>query len=448
VTFTENGNGTATLRGLWDGSFPPSPPCTSFIDTSGNVQNNCPPTIVADNEAQRVGQKLTFSFLSKAAPPPARFLGPNELKFVAGLEARYLLTTSGAQTPVEWRTILGTRLRDEFAQSLPWLRFDEQPDGTAIVRGVPPMNGQSTSVAVNACPFAVGAVTNCGVLGQTNLKITVDGTAQFMSDLVGTATVGKGTDIQIFVNRLNGTIGFSPYHILLGSFPKGLRIEQAPPVRNGMVAARIVGSPEPGQAGHYEFTLQWTNQLSSIYTTYQLDVLEGARIGGPPVFVFFEGSKPAGEIATQGYPMNSAGVDCGEGKDCADMKIRMQWGVRRIEGLTVNDRTPQGAGTGIGRFGGVIPANSAGIYEATIFAANGKFAPEARRLIKIVVLPTADLNGDGKVDCGDLTAIKNAFGTVQPGPGRGFDLTGDMLVDDTDIDAMVRAVPNLFSCQI
>ena len=75
-------------------------------------------------------------------------------------------------------------------------------------------------------------------------------------------------------------------------------------------------------------------------------------------------------------------------------------------------------------------------------------APPAQQRVRLVVLPTADLNGDGKVDCSDLTAIRDAIGTIQPGPGRGFDLTGDMLVDDKDIEAMVRAVPDLFVCQI
>jgi hypothetical protein len=40
------------------------------------------------------------------------------------------------------------------------------------------------------------------------------------------------------------------------------------------------------------------------------------------------------------------------------------------------------------------------------------------------------------------------MGTIQPGPGAGFDLTGDMLVDDNDVNAMVRAIPALCTCQI
>jgi hypothetical protein len=216
-----------------------------------------------------------------------------------------------------------------------------------------------------------------------------------------------------------------------------------------MVTARILGSPEPGQGGRYEFMLNWTDQLTSVNQLFTLDVLERAKITSPATFTFFEGGRAAGQVTTTGYPVNSAGINCGSGKDCADMSIRMQWlSPRRIEGLTLTDRTPEGIPTGVGRFGGSIPAGSSGLYEVDVFASNGRMAPEARQLIKLVVLPTADLNGDGKVDCGDLTAIKNAIGTLQPGPGRGFDLTGDMVVDDKDIDAMVRAVPDLFTCRI
>jgi hypothetical protein len=240
----------------------------------------------------------------------------------------------------------------------------------------------------------------------------------------------------------------SPYHIVTSRFPKGLRIESVAPQRNGMVTFRILGSPEPGQGGRYEFMLNWTDQLSSVDSLFRLDVLERATITSPATLTFFEGTKAAGQVTTQGYPLNSAGVDCGPGKDCADMSVRMEWGSRRIEGLTLTDRSPQSVPTGVGRFEGVIPPGSSGIYDAVLRAQNGMMAPPFEQRVKLVVRPTADLTGDGAVDCTDLAAIKTAIGTVQPGPGLGFDLTGDMVVDDKDLDAMVRAIPALCTCQI
>ena len=440
----DNGNGTATLRLSWSGGFAPA--CFDTLDSKLNLVE-CEAKIFADNEAQRIEQQLHFYF---HPAPDAVFQGPNELKFIAGVESRYLLTTRGARTPVEWQNPYGGRLRDDLVRSFPWLRFDERPDGTALVSGIPPMNGQSSSTSFNACPSARGSLfVFCGTLGVGNLNITVDGDTRFMSNTYGSVAVGRGSDIQLFVNRLNGNIGFSPYHILTSRFPKGLRLEAAPSQPNGMVTARILGYPEPGQGGRYEFMLNWTDQLTSVNSSFTLDVLEGAKITSPATFTFFEGSKAAGEVTMQGYPVNSAGVDCGPRKDCADMKMRLEWASpRRIAGLTLTDRTPGGIPTGVGRFGSAIPAGSSGVYEAFIYASNGPMAPEARQSIRLVVLPTADLNGDGKVDCSDLTAIKNAIGMLQPGPGRGFDLTGDMVVDATDIDAMVRAVPELFACQI
>ena len=310
------------------------------------------------------------------------------------------------------------------------------------------MNGQSSSAALTVCPYARGSqIVLCGSLG--GLKVTVDAATAFMSNPVGSVSVGRGADIQLFVNRLTGTIRLSPYHILTSRFPKGLSIEPAPPQRNGMMTYRIIGSPEAGQGGRYEFMLEWTDQLSSVKSLFRLDVLERARITSPATFTFFEGSKPAGQVTTQGYPVNSVGMDCGPGKDCDDMTIRMEWASpRRIEGLTLTDRSGEGVPTGVGRFEGKIPAGSSGIYEAVLRAENGRMAPPDAQRVRFVVRPSADLTADGAVDCADLTAIKAAIGRIQPGPGLGFDLTGDMVVDDKDVDAMVRAVPALCTCQI
>jgi hypothetical protein len=439
LSMTDNGDGTASLRGLWNGGIAPF--CLDYPDVSGELIE-CG-KIAADNEAQRIEEKLAFNFIS---PPVAHFAGPGELKFIAGVESRYMLTATGASTPIQWQNLFGQPLGPDF-QKLPWLRYQEHADGTALLSGIPPLSGASTTTAFNVCPYARGSqFSDCGnVTG--NMAVTVDAAPRFVSNPFGIIAVGRGGAINVFVNRLNGNIGFSPVDILTSRFPKGLSLDPAPPQHNGMVTASISGVPEPGQGGRYQFVLNWTDQLSSVNSTFTLDVLEPARITSPATFTFFEGRQAADQITTQGYPVNSADVDCRLAR-CGDMSIHMDWGPRHFDGLTVTDHTPQGIPTGVGRFGGVIPTGSSGIYDALFFARNGPMGPEFRQAVKFVVLPTADLNGDGKVDCGDLTAIKNAFGTLQPGPGRGFDLTGDMIVDDKDIDAMVRAVPELFVCKI
>ena len=99
-------------------------------------------------------------------------------------------------------------------------------------------------------------------------------------------------------------------------------------------------------------------------------------------------------------------------------------------------------------FAGAIPSGSAGIYPATVIVPNGKWPSSPPQAVRLVVLPPTDLNGDGVVDCLDLTAIKNAIGTLPPGRGRGFDVNGDGVVDQKDLDAMVRAVSNLCTCVI
>src|SRR5215218_9047878 len=123
------------------------------------------------------------------------------------------------------------------------------------------------------------------------------------------------------------------------------------------------------------------------------------------------------------------------------MSIRFQWAEsRRIEGLRMVDRSVVEFPTGVGRFDGAIPNDSKGVYRIDIFASNGEWAPESRQQAMLVIMPTPDLNADGRVDCQDLAAIKNATGTRVAMPGAGFDVNGDFLVDDKDLDAMVRAV--------
>lgn len=448
VAFKDNGNGTATLSGLWTGGSPPMAPCTGFLDISGAVQNNCPPTIVASNQAQSVGQLLVFSFHAPPPAPNAKFQGPSEVKFIAGLEGRYLLTTSGAQTPVLWQSLFGSRLSDVLRQSLPWLRLEEHSDGTALLYGTPPMDGQSNTTGFNVCALAQGSqLAECGVIGVGNLRVTVDGAPRFQSDTYASVRVGSQMKSRLFVNRINGSIGLDPAHSSTNQFPDGLNIVPQAPGPNGMVHADINGAPQPGQGGRYNFVLNWTDQVSSVTSPFQIDVVESAKITSPDSFTFFEGTNAVGQVTTQGYPVNSTGVDCGSGKDCADMKIRMQWVGKALQGLTLTDRNPQGIPTGVGNFGGLIPTGSSGVYISDITAANGPLAPGGVQRVRIVVRPTADLNGDGKVDCGDLTAIKGAVGRLQS-IGLGFDLTGDGVVDNKDIDAMVRAIPNLFACQI
>lgn len=443
LNFKDNNNGTATISGIWPGGIG-TPICglTPYFNANGQMVVPCTeiPTLTASNAGQTVGQRLSFRF---TLPPQAEFQGPYQLNFISGVEGRYRFTTSGARTPVDWN------LRDQITQKLPWLRFAEHNDGSLEVWGTPPMYRESTAVLLDACPYARNSgLQNCP---SGNVRVTVDASPRLMTAPFGTARVGAEPrdPIDMVVNRVSGTVGISPYEIFTVSFPKGLRIEQVTPQDDGKVTARILGKAEPGQGGRYDFPITWTDQLSTMRTMFQLDVLEPASITSPPSFAFFEGKPVAGEVTTQGYPVNSIGVDCGQGKDCADMTVKMLWAssTRRIEGLTLTDRSPQGAPTGTGKFQGAIPSGSSGIYDVIFEASNGQMAPKFTQRARLVVRPTADINGDGVVDCKDLSSIKNLAGTITA-PGTGFDLTGDGVVDDKDIDGMVRAVPTLCTCSL
>jgi hypothetical protein len=57
LSFRDNGNGTATLGGLWNGGVTPF--CIPSVDSAGKL-TDCSTTVTASNEAQTVQQKITF----------------------------------------------------------------------------------------------------------------------------------------------------------------------------------------------------------------------------------------------------------------------------------------------------------------------------------------------------------------------------------------------------
>jgi len=111
------------------------------------------------------------------------------------------------------------------------------------------------------------------------------------------------------------------------------------------------------------------------------------------------------------------------------MSIRLQGVPGQLSGLTLTDHSAQGVPTGCGSIRGCDPEWVRRNLPGHCHRAEREMAVVAPQAVRLVVLPTTDLNGDGVVDCLDLTAIKNAIGTLPPGRGRGFDVNGDGVVD-------------------
>lgn len=428
MTMTENADGSATLRGTWRDVGSPacafSPLCNQ-------------PTVTATNRNQAVGQQLTFRY---AFAPQAEYTGPSEIEFLAGVAGRFVLTSRGAQTRVTWDQ-LRTGLR-----GLSWIRINEAPDGSVTLSGTPPLNSPRSTLVLDACPYAEDSGLAQCLVG--NFRLHVNPTPRFTNAAVASAAEGLITNIPLSVNRFTGRIELSTNPADQNRFPAGWTIESLSPASDGSVRAVIRGRTQAGQGGRYAFTLNWNDGYETTSQRFSLDVLERPTITSPPSFTFFEGSPATGEVTTQGYPVNAFFANCGN-QECKDLSVTFRWAdSRSIAGLRMVDRSIVEFPTGVGRFEGDIPYGSKGVYRIEATASNGRWAPEFRQPINLVVMPSADLNGDGHVDCQDLQAIRNANGTRSATAGTGFDLTGDFLVDDKDVDAMTRAVAGLRSCGI
>lgn len=424
-TVTDNRNGTATLRGTWDGQN--RGPCYRI----GPIPAECNTTVEADNLVGKATQMLKFNF---SPSPQAAYTGPTELPFIAGLEGRILLTSTGARTPVEWNT--ANSLRD-----LRWLRIEQRDNGMAMLIGTPPL-GTSFTQPLTICPIALGSGLNTCELG--NVLLSVDAGLRSLSPVYAAAAPGATVNLPLLVNS-NAMLG--NFFFDGGALPRGLEIRNDG-VRPDGTVGRVGGTLAPNQGGRYTFRVLWTDLLRVLHFWITLDVVEPARITSPPSFTFFENTPAQGEVTTSGYPVNAAPVDCGQGR-CTSMTMSMRWdGTARLQDLTLSNTTPDGAPLSIGRFTGAIPAGSRGLYRATLAVNNQRDQPEFRQPVQIVVLPTADLNGDGRVDCLDLTAIRNAAGSRPAERGTGFDVTGDNVVDDKDVDGLRRAVASLGACEI
>jgi hypothetical protein len=427
MRLVENADGTATIRGIWNGpgrDLCYGPTCDS-------------PTVTATNRNESVAQRLTFNH---HLAPLAEYTGPGSIEFLAGIPGRFVLTTRGATTRVDWNL-----LRSGLS-NLPWLRQIVERDGSLILSGTPPVDSPRATLVLDACPYAeFSGISSCLV---GNLKLHIIPTPRFTTLPIAYTVVGQPRPIPIGVNRWSGTISFSTNPTEQNRVPRGLSIVSLSPASDGSIRASLSGNPEPGQGGRYEFTLNWSDGYENASQRFVLDVLERPTITSPPSFTFFEGMPSSGEVTTQGYPINAFFAKCGD-VPCGDMRVTFRWmDARRIDQLRMVDRSVVEFATGFGRFEGAIPTGSAGIYPIEVIASNGKWAPEFQQRANVVVLPTPDLNADGRVDCQDIQAIKNAIGTTPRSPGTGYDLNGDAFVDDKDVDAMARAVSTLRTCAV
>ena len=214
VTFTDNGNGTATISGT---------------PTTGGVY---PLQIIAGNGiGGNAAQTLTLTVLQ--APG---ITSPAGTTFTAGQAGTFTVATSG---------VPNSTLSEKGA--LPrGVTFKDNGDGTATLAGTPPAGAGGTY------PFRITAKNGVSPDATQTFALTVNQAPGIASADHTTCTVRKAC---AFTVKSTGTP--TPGLSETGALPRGVRFKAN---RDG--TATLSGTPAAGTGGTYPFTITATNGVS------------------------------------------------------------------------------------------------------------------------------------------------------------------------------------------
>jgi hypothetical protein len=256
VTFTDNGDGTATIAG------------TPASGTGGSY----PITIKATSSAGSSTQSFT---LTNAEAPS--ITSPNAATFVVGSAGSYSVTTTGY--PAATVTETGT---------LPsGLSFTAKPDGTATIAGTPASGTGGTY------PVTISATNSSGSTATLNLTITVQAASgpAITSGAAAYFTVGQAGAFAV-----TATGAPTPSITETGALPAGLTFTDG-----GNGTALLQGTPT-GTGGTTNLTMTATNASGSTVQQFSLVVDAAPAFTSAATSSFATGSAGSFAITTTGYP--------------------------------------------------------------------------------------------------------------------------------------------------
>jgi large repetitive protein len=217
VTFTDNGNGTATLSG------------TPVADSGGTY----PLTITASNGGVDPNAIQSFTLVVNQG---AAILTGNSTTFTVGVAGSFTLSTTGIPVPVLSET-----------GALPGgVTFVDNGNGMGTLSGTP-VSGSGGSYAITFTAnngVGTAAMQSFTLMVNQGPAITSTNTATFTQQVAGSFTVTTTGDP-------------TPALSETGSLPSGVTF-----VDNGNGTATLSGTPAAGTAGQYGFTIQASNGVS------------------------------------------------------------------------------------------------------------------------------------------------------------------------------------------
>jgi Putative Ig domain len=259
VTFTDNGNGTATLSG------------TPAAATGGTYSI----TITANNG---VGTNATQTFTLTVDQAPA-ITSANSKTFSVGGAGTFTVTTTGFPNP-------------SISESggLPsGVTFTNNGNGTATLSGTP-ASGTNGSYTLN-----LTASNGVGTNATQTFTLTVDTAPVFTSANATTFTVGA---VGSFTITASGTPAASITES--GSLPSGVTFT------GGTGSATLSGTPAANTGGTYTITFTASNGVGTNGTqTFTLTVDQAPGITSANDATFTEGALMSFTVTTSGFPKPS-----------------------------------------------------------------------------------------------------------------------------------------------
>jgi hypothetical protein len=450
LTFQDNGDGTATISGTpLDGS--PPPPCTPIAGG--------PCGVTASDSVTSAFQALQITL---RYPPRPVVTSANAVTFVAGRPNSFLITASGATSPLDITMPCG-------APS--WLNLQDNHDGTAVLSGTPPID-RSVPVGVPPTDPSVptGTLTNtrlfvrvhtsgsgdhwyrypaaCALTRSTpNFTLSLVSVPMFTSSDLATFTAGQTgaatvTTTDIFIG--------GPQFSYMGLLPAGTSF--TPANWGGTIAGTpaLSALPPGGAGGDYPVSFAATGLGASMggnaytWTPITATQLFDLRVNQPPAIIsatdanFTIGVPNTFTFVTTGFPQLPSGGQPG---------MSISYTGALPAGTALAEVKPLRISTGVFALSGT-PTGSAGPYSIMLTASNG-VGTAAKQTFTVHVIKPGDVNGDGQVNCSDINVVKAAMGTWRDHVGYDYraDANNDGVVDANDLAYVTSKLPPGTTCQ-
>ena len=260
VTFTDNGDGTATLAGT----------------AAAGTQGSFPITITAANG---VGSNATQSFTLTVNPAAVAPLitSANATTFAAGSAGSFTVTSTG--TPTAALSVTST-------PALPsGVAFTDKGNGTGALAGTPPAGSQGVY------SLTVTASSSAGTATQT-FTLTVNSGLAITSAASASATSGKAFS---FAVTTTGTP--TPTLTHAGTLPSGVTFTAG---SNG--TATIAGTPAASASGQYPITITAKNSSGTASQAFTLTVANPPVITSAAAVTETAGTAFSFTVIGSGYP--------------------------------------------------------------------------------------------------------------------------------------------------